>query len=51
MANLKLKETLNKLRNLKEGIDFTDRSQEYHIGFLDGIGAAMEYLEEENDKA
>lgn len=42
--------TLEKLRNLKNGIDFSDRSQEYHVGFLDGISAAMEYLEEENER-
>ena len=48
---MKTKETLQKLRNLKNNADFSDRSEEYNIGYLDGIGAALEYLKEENDKA
>lgn len=47
---MKIEQTLQKLKNLKGGIDFSDRSQEYHIGFLDGIGAAMDYLKQENGK-
>lgn len=47
---MKTEATIKKLSNLKKSIDFRNRSEEYHIGFMDGIGAALDYLEEENDK-
>lgn len=48
---LKLEDTLKKLENLKAAVFMFDRSEEYGNGYLDGIGAAYDYLKAENDKA